>query len=145
MLDTLVLEEKLMKWVREVFVKKPENVIAIDGKAIRGTVNKQGKPFVHMVSAWSCENGISLGQLAVDEKSNEITAMPKLLDMLDIRGAVITGDAMGCQKEQGTIFKYQPKTAGIRRPQGKGTPSDACQTGLFSPHRVRCRGVSGES
>ena len=105
MLDPVVLEEKLMEWVRESFVKKQEKVIAIDGKTIRKTVDKQGKPFVHMVSAGSCENGISLGQLAADEKSNEITAMPKLIEMLDIRGAVITSDAMGCQKELAGLIK----------------------------------------
>ncbi len=105
MLDPIILEEKLMEWVKAVFVKKSENVIAIDGKSIRGTVDNKGRSFVHIVSAWSCENGISLGQLAVDEKSNEITAMPKLLDMLDIRGAVITSDAMGCQKELAGLIK----------------------------------------
>lgn len=60
-----------------------------------------------MVSAWSCENGVSLAQLAVDEKSNEITAMPKLLDMLNIRGAVITSDAMGCQRELARLIKQK--------------------------------------
>ena len=60
-----------------------------------------------MVSAWSCENGVSLAQIAVDEKSNEITAMPKLLDMLDIRGAVITSDAMGCQRELAGLIKQK--------------------------------------
>lgn len=98
-LDPNVLEEKLMEWTRCVFVKKPENVIAVDGKTMRGTIQGEGKPFVHMVSAWSCENGVSLGQIAVDDKSNEITAMPKLLRLLGIEGAVVTSDAMGCQKE----------------------------------------------
>lgn len=98
-LDPNVLEEKLMEWTRCVFVKKPEKVIAIDGKTMRGTLQGDGKPFVHMVSAWSCENGVSLGQIAVEDKSNEITAMPKLLRLLGIEGAVVTSDAMGCQKE----------------------------------------------
>ena len=107
LLDPGVLEEKLMEWMRSVFVKKPERVIAIDGKTIRGTLDKGDKAFVHMVSAWSCENGVSLAQLAVDEKSNEITAMPKLLDMLNIRGAVITSDAMGCQRELAGLIKQK--------------------------------------
>lgn len=99
LLDPDVLEAKLGEWVRSVFVKAPEKVIAIDGKTIRGRLDKRDKAFVHMVSAWSCENGVSLAQIAVDEKSNEITAMPRLIDMLDIKGAVVTSDAMGCQRE----------------------------------------------
>lgn len=102
-----MLEEKLMEWVRSVFVKKPERVIAIDGKTIRGTLNKDDKAFVLMVSAWSCVNGVSLAQIAIDERGNEITAIPKLLDMLDIRSAVITSDAMGCQRELAGLIKQK--------------------------------------
>ena len=107
LLDPGVLEKKLMEWVRSVFVKKSERVIAIDGKTIRGTLDKGDKAFVHMVSAWSCENGVSLAQIAVDEKSNEITTMPRLIGMLDIRGAVITSDAMGCQRELADLIKQK--------------------------------------
>ena len=72
--------------------------VAIDGKTLRGSGNCEHSPY-HVVSAWAREHGITLGQVAVDEKSNEITAIPLLLDMLDISGAVVTIDAMGCQKE----------------------------------------------
>jgi predicted transposase YbfD/YdcC len=72
--------------------------INIDGKTIRGSGNGE-KPAVHMVSAWAGDREIVLGQLAVAEKSNEITAIPKLLELLDIRGAMVSIDAMGCQKE----------------------------------------------
>jgi predicted transposase YbfD/YdcC len=72
--------------------------VGIDGKTMRGSGNSEHSPY-HVVSAWAHEHGITLGQVAVDEKSNEITAIPILLDMLDISGAVVTIDAMGCQKE----------------------------------------------
>lgn len=73
-------------------------VIAIDGKTLRGTRLNGDSP-LHIVSAWATENHITLGQRQVDGKSNEITAIPLLLQSLDIKGAVVTIDAMGCQKE----------------------------------------------
>lgn len=72
--------------------------VAIDGKTLCGSRNKLGKA-LHLVSAWATESHLSLGQVAVDEKSNEITAIPKLLELLDVQGALVTIDAMGCQKE----------------------------------------------
>jgi predicted transposase YbfD/YdcC len=75
-----------------------EKVIAIDGKTSRGTKDSfHHKSPLHSVHAWSVENGLCLGQIACGEKSNEITAIPKILDMLDIKGAIITIDAMGTQ------------------------------------------------
>jgi predicted transposase YbfD/YdcC len=75
-------------------------LVAIDGKTLRGSYNKRdGKAAIHMVSAWATENKLSLGQVVVDAKSNEITAIPELLRLLDISGALVTIDAMGCQKE----------------------------------------------
>jgi len=74
--------------------------IAIDGKTARASLDrKSGLKPLHIVSAWAREAGVALGQVAVDEKSNEITAIPKLLEMLELSGAIITIDAMGCQKE----------------------------------------------
>jgi predicted transposase YbfD/YdcC len=73
--------------------------IAIDGKSVRGSAAAaKGLGPLHLVSAWATAQHLSLGQVAVDSKSNEITAIPELLDMLDIRGALVTLDAMGCQK-----------------------------------------------
>ena len=72
--------------------------INIDGKTIRGS-GKGESSAIHVVSAWAGEEEIMLGQLAVDEKSNEITAIPKLLDLFDIKGTTVTIDAMGCQSE----------------------------------------------
>lgn len=87
------------EWVASVAVKCAE-VIAIDGKAIRGSKDGSGnKSAMHMVSAWASENQLVLGQIAVTEKSNEITAIPKLIDQLDLDGCTVTIDAMGCQKD----------------------------------------------
>ena len=74
--------------------------IAIDGKTQRGSARRTiGQSPLHMVSAWSVENHLALGQVATHAKSNEITAIPELLKLLDLRGAVVTIDAMGCQKD----------------------------------------------
>ncbi len=86
-------------WV-ETLAEKVKKVIAVDGKSMRGTKNNvKGLGALHMVNVWRCENQLVLGQEVVTDKSNEITAIPLLLDLLDISGATITLDAMGCQKE----------------------------------------------
>ncbi|GHU60559.1 putative transposase YncI [Spirochaetia bacterium] len=89
------LSSCLYEWLTEAHESTGKH-INIDGKAIRGS-GKGEKPAVHVVSAWVGDEEIVLGQLAVDEKSNEITAIPKLLDLFDIKDATITIDAMGCQ------------------------------------------------
>jgi len=74
-------------------------VVAIDGKTLRGSFDRRrGKSALHVVSAWVTDLGLSLGQISVDDKSNEITAIPELLKTIDVRGATVTIDAMGCQK-----------------------------------------------
>lgn len=88
-------------WVQRII--KPhagDRIISIDGKALRGTKKKGDvNSFVHMVSAWAQDQHLTLGQLKVNCKSNEITAIPVLLDAIDIKGSTVTIDAMGCQKE----------------------------------------------
>jgi len=75
-------------------------VVSLDGKALRRSFDAaSGKAAIHMISAWAGEHGLVFGQLAADAKSNEITAMPKLLQMLDLKGLTVTIDAAGCQKE----------------------------------------------
>lgn len=97
-LDPLKLEECFLEWTREVAQLLPGSVVSIDGKSLRGSGNAGGKSMVHMVSAWSNCNAMSLGQVKADEKSNEITAIPKLLNVLTLTGCVVTIDAMGCQR-----------------------------------------------
>ena len=78
----------------------PNRLIAIDGKTCRGSYDAaQGLGPLHIVSAWASEEGIALGQIATEEKSNEITAIPLLLERIELTGSLITIDAMGCQKE----------------------------------------------
>ena len=73
---------------------------AADGKSARGSQDRaHGKAALHLVSAWATQNHLTLGQVAVDAKSNEITAIPRLLELLDLCGAIVTIDAMGCQKD----------------------------------------------
>jgi predicted transposase YbfD/YdcC len=91
------LERCFLEWVREVAKLTNGEVVSIDGKSIRGTADRNGKGFVHMVSAWASENKLVLGQVKVDDKSNEIMAIPKLLELLVLEGCIVTIDAMGCQ------------------------------------------------
>jgi len=97
-IDTQLFSECFSRWVADLTELSGENIIAIDGKCLRRSMDKaSNKAAIYMVSAWATENQLVLGQQKVDEKSNEITAIPKLLLQLDIAGAVITMDAMGCQ------------------------------------------------
>ena len=93
------LEEAYRQWVLPYVGGCLKKQISLDGKTIRGASNKRGpESKIHIVSAWVHDDGISLGQIKTDEKSNEITAIPQLLTVLDIKGGVVTIDAMGCQK-----------------------------------------------
>jgi predicted transposase YbfD/YdcC len=91
--------ECFMRWVDAVKTSTKGEIIAVDGKTARGSRDRKNnrKP-LHMVSAWACSNRLVLGQEATDEKSNEITAIPKLLAILELKGCIVTIDAMGCQK-----------------------------------------------
>jgi predicted transposase YbfD/YdcC len=105
-LDPGAFEKCLLSWVQAVQEVTGNRLIAIDGKTLRGSYDRrEGKAAIHMVSAWATENKLSLGQVVVDEKSNEITAIPELLGLLDISGAVVTIDAMGCQKEIADLIR----------------------------------------
>jgi predicted transposase YbfD/YdcC len=79
---------------------RPLRLIAVDGKTLRRSHDaNRGLGPLHMVSAWASENGLSLGQIATDQKSNEITAIPELIDRIDVKGALVTIDALGCPKD----------------------------------------------
>jgi predicted transposase YbfD/YdcC len=98
-LDPEEMEKGFVDWVSSIAKLTAGEVVAIDGKTLCGTRETGKKKLVHMVSAWAEGNGLVLGQRKVDEKSNEITAIPKLLNALALAGAVVTIDAMGCQRE----------------------------------------------
>jgi len=90
----------LSEWLKTLPEKLRDQVLALDGKCLRGTQNSATlNQTLHLVSLFAVENGLVLAQQPVENKSNEITAIPKILDMIDIQGAIITSDAMGCQKD----------------------------------------------
>lgn len=94
------VQQCFLNWVQAVFNITDGQLISLDGKTLRGSYDRGGKQgMIHMVSAWASENRIVLGQRKVNEKSNEITAIPELLKVLNLNGAVVTIDAMGCQTE----------------------------------------------
>jgi len=93
-------QKGFIRWVEQIFSVTQGQVIAIDGKTVRRSHNRSiGKDAIHMVSAWASTNGITLGQRKIDDKSNEITAIPELLELLNVTGCIVTIDAMGCQKK----------------------------------------------
>lgn len=96
-----------MEWIQAISQLTKGEVVAVDGKTLRRSHDQNnGKSAIHMVSAWACANGLVLGQIKTEEKSNEITAIPQLLRTLDIQGCIVTIDAMGCQKRiSGTIVE----------------------------------------
>jgi hypothetical protein len=99
-LDPEEFEKSFLEWVQAVQEMTEGQVIAIDGKQLRGSHDRrEGKSALYMVSAWATANRLGLGQTKVDEKSNEITAIPKLLDLLDLNGCQVTIDAIGTQIE----------------------------------------------
>jgi predicted transposase YbfD/YdcC len=91
-------EQCLLNWITALHEITGGQIIAIDGKTLRRSYDKgSGKAAIHMVSAWASANHISLGQVTTDEKSNEITAIPQLLKLIETSGSLVTIDAMGCQ------------------------------------------------
>ena len=97
LIDPKEFQKCFASWMKSCCEMTHGSVIAIDGKTLKGSFNKKNKTdTIHMVSAFASANSVVLGQVKTSEKSNEITAIPKLLDLLDIRGCLITIDAMGC-------------------------------------------------
>lgn len=99
LLDPVAFQHAFQAWVRAV-QQNIQGVVAIDGKTVRRSHDRsKGKKAIHLVSAWASENYLALGHVKVDDKSNEITAIPELLRMLDLKGCLVTIDAMGCQRD----------------------------------------------
>ncbi len=93
-------QESFLKWIRSVHQRTRGRIIAIDGKSLRRSHDRsRGKEALHLVHAWASENHLLLGEIKTADKSNEITAIPELLKLLDLHGAIVTIDAMGTQKE----------------------------------------------
>jgi predicted transposase YbfD/YdcC len=99
-LKPAAFQEGFNRWMESLHEHLGLRLVAIDGKTLRRSHDRKTmKSALHAVCAWSVENHLVLGQQAVDEKSNEITAIPELLELLELKGAIVTIDAMGCQKE----------------------------------------------
>jgi len=97
-LDTKAFQSCFVSWMQSVVKTTDGDVVAIDGKTLRRSHDgASGKSAIHMVSAWSSANGVVLGQEKTAEKSNEITAIPELLNVLELKGCIVSIDAMGCQ------------------------------------------------
>lgn len=100
LIDPHEFEECFQNWIASLTIDVSKEIIAIDGKTLRGSHNrKKGVKPLHLVSAWAVKNRVTLGQMRTEEKSNEIEAIPRLLKMLDVKGSIVTIDAMGCQKK----------------------------------------------
>src|SRR5215831_1618389 len=99
-LDPDEFERCFLAWVQSTVTQTAGAVVAVDGKTARRSHDRgAGKAAIHMVSAWASANRLVLGQVATEEKSNEITAIPALLDLLLLKGCIVTIDAMGCQTD----------------------------------------------
>ncbi len=99
-LDPEEFQQCFLAWVQAAAVISDNQIVALDGKTLRRSHDRsKGKAAIHMVSAWASTNRLVLGQVKVDEKSNEITALPALLQVLALKGCIVTIDAMGCQTE----------------------------------------------
>ena len=93
-------EKCFINWVKSVIKVPDKEIVSVDGKTLRGSQdNEDNLNVIHMVSAWASGAGVVLGQIRVNEKSNEIPAVPELLDCIDVKNCIITSDAMSCQKK----------------------------------------------
>src|SRR6266481_6729005 len=116
------------------FAATCQGVIAIDGKVLRRSFDTaSAKSSLHMVSAWGCEQRLVLGQIATDAKSNEITAVPKLLEMLSLKGAIVTTDALNCQRGIAQQIKDQGGDYVLALKGNQGTLHDDVRRFLDDP------------
>lgn len=120
-LDSKRFQASFLRWMSSLCPSLEGQIVAIDGKTARGSHDRSiGKRAIHMVSAFVCGHGITLGQWKTDEKSNEITAIPDLIEVLELKGATVTLDAMGCQKDiaQAIVDKEANYVLGLKGNQG---------------------------
>lgn len=138
-LDPDELTQCFVSWTASLSDLSGGDIVAIDGKTLRRSFDRaSSKTAIHMVSAWANRNRLVLGQVKVDDKSNEITAIPKLLQMLDLTGATVTIDAMGCQKEIAKVISEKEADYVLALKKNHGTLyedvtlylDDACDSGF---------------
>ncbi len=120
--DAERFQTSFVEWIQAVEELTAGQIVAVDGKTLRRSHDRgNGKGAIHMVSAWASANGLVLGQQKVDDKSNEIAAIPQLLDTLEVAGCIVTIDAIGCQTKivQQTIEKQADYVLPVKENQGK--------------------------
>ncbi len=118
------------------FAEQYQGVVAIDGKVVRRSFDRaSGKSALHMVSAWGCEQRLVLAQIATDAKSNEITAVPKLLAMLSLKGTIVTADALNCQRDIAKQIVDQGGNYALALKGNQGTLHDDVRLFLDDPAR----------
>ncbi len=123
-----------LTWVRAVVGEVGAQVVAVDGKTLRRSADRaHGRGALHLVSAWACEQRLVLGQLAVDGKSNEITAVPQLLAMLTLKGTLVTADALNCQRAVAAQVLEQGGNYVLALKGNQGTLHDDVRTSLDDP------------
>ena len=121
-LDPTAFERCFLRWVQALVAVSEGQVVAIDGKTLRGSSDKAaGQAALHLVSVWATQNQLCLGQRAVAVKSNEITAIPQLLEVVELAGGVVTIDAMGCQKQIAAKIREREAdyVLAVKRNQGR--------------------------
>jgi len=137
-LDSEAFAVCFIRWVESLATKTGRDVISFDGKALRKSFDSaSSKAAIHMVSAFSSANNLVLGQLKVDDKSNEITAVPKLLELLVLEGCIVTADALNCQKS--IVSKIVEQDADYVLALKENHPNLYADVKLyFQTHRDRC-------
>ena len=134
-------QESFLLWVRSATREIKGQIVSIDGKQARGTRTSDGKEGLRMVSAWASEQRLVLGQLKTREKSNEITAIPLLLELLELKGCIVTIDAMGCQKEIAALIKSQEADYMLSLKGNQGTLHEDVADYFQWAEKIRFKGL----
>ncbi|MGB1253834.1 MAG: ISAs1 family transposase [Candidatus Promineifilaceae bacterium] len=142
-IDPEEFQTGFQKWVGSVFTVTKGQVIAIDGKQMRGSAGA-GRKALCMVSAWATANQIVLGQRQAEEKSNEITAIPELLKLLNVSGCLVTIDAAGCQVENAQLIRKQDGDYLLALKGNQGTMFEDVQTAFACAERLDFVGIDGD-
>ncbi|EBP2521644.1 ISAs1 family transposase [Salmonella enterica] len=134
-IEPAAFRECFLSWIRSVHRLTQGEVVAIDGKTLRGSYHREDRySTIHMISAYACANQLVLGQMKTDKKSNEITAIPTLIKMLDLRGALVTIDAMACQTRIAKAIVDQGGDYLLAVKGNQGKLADAVKQ-AFAPYR----------
>ena len=139
-------QQCFLNWIKAINKITSGEVIAFDGKSLRHSYDKgAGIGAIHMVSAWATQNRLVLGQVKVDGKSNEITAIPELLKLLELSGCIVTIDAMGCQTEIVNLITEQNADYIITLKKNQGSLYKNVEQLFKSAIRTGCQGIENSA